>query len=790
MLLNRRQFIRMAAATFAAIAYSPEVLASEGDRVITHATHMGPLKAYVRNGKIVKIEAMGMDMDPVDLLYALKDVTYSPNRIKHPCVRKSYLDGSDKRHLRGAEEFVRVSWDEALDLVAESLIKTREEYGNESIFKTTYARWSHPGRIHQASSLQARMLGLFGGFTDIVGDYSAGAATRILPYVVGDMEVYSRQTARDVVLENTELILMWGTDPFKTEKVDYHVPIHSDFEWFRAMRDKGVKFVTIDPLKSKTCRELGSEWVPIRAASDVPMILAMCYTLYIEGLYNKEFIEKYTVGFYTFLKYLTGEKDGVVKDAAWAEKICGVPADKIKELARMSVKHRTLVTGSWACQRIQNGEQFHWSLVALGSMIGQIGLPGGGLYLNMAYCTAGAPYSGAGIPIMVSQGGNPVQTLIPASRMAELLLNPGKTIEYNGKRLTYPNIKLIYSAGVTPIGHQPDVNKLIKGVRKADTVITHEPWWTPTAKYSDIVLPATTSFERNDLTFGSSYGVEYVFAMKQIISPLFEARNDYDIFRDLSAKFGFEKEFTKGRSIDEWIEWSYSKVRAEVSFADFWDKGYVHFPPLKGSRDFVRHADFRNDPVKKHLRTPSGKIELFSEKIASFGYRDCPGHPAWIEPSEGIGSYLSRKYPFQLISPHPEHRLHSQLDNSDLSKKYKISGREPIHINTEDASRMGLKEGDLVEVYNNRGKVIAGTHVSDGIIKGVVAIEEGAWFAAEDPADSNSRCISGQVNVLTSDRPTSRLAQAISANSCLVAIRCCGKIKSESFSQINYCQIH
>jgi len=770
---DRREFLKMAGAFAAMLTCNPEALAA-GDRVITHATHMGPLKAYVRNGKIVRIEAMDIDLDPVDLLFAHKDAVYARNRVKYPCVRKSYLDGSDRRHMRGAEEFVRVDWGTALDLVAEALAKTKGEYGNESIFKTTYARWAHPGRIHQAASLQARMLGLFGGFTDIVGDYSAGAATQILPHVMGDIEVYSQQTSREVVLDKTELILMWGADPFKTNKIDYHVPIHSDGAWLRKMKDKGIKFVTIDPTKNMSVDELGSEWVPIKAASDVPMILAMCYTLYEEKLYNKQFIDKYTVGFNVFLKYLRGEKDGKVKNAKWAEKICGVPAQKIKELARMAVKHRTLVTGSWAPQRIQYGEQFHWSLVALASMIGQIGLAGGGIYFNIHYCSAGAPYTGVGAPLMLSQGRNPVNILIPASRMGEMLLNPGKTIDYNGKKLTYPNIKLIYSAGVTPIGHQPNVNKLVERFRKVDTVITHEPWWTPTARYSDIVLPATTSFERNDISFGSSYGIEYAFAMKQVISPLFDARNDYDIFLELSKRFGFEKAYTGGKSVDEWIRWSYSKMRTKVSFSDFWKKGYVHFTSPKSSREYVRHADFRKDPVANYLRTPSGKIELFSEKVASFGYNDCPGYPAWIEPTEGPASYMAKKYPFQLITPHPIHRLHSQLDNTSLGAKHKVAGREPVYMNKFDARRMGLKHGDTVEVYNSRGTVLAGVVPTEKITRGVLAIEEGAWYAAENPSKDNSRCVSGQVNILTSDRPTSRLAQAISANTCLVAIRKAG----------------
>ncbi|MGE4266777.1 MAG: molybdopterin-dependent oxidoreductase [Deferribacterales bacterium] len=769
--LSRRQFIMAAAAALTAISYSPEVFAGKGDRVVEHATHMGPLRAYVRDGKIIKIEAMGMDIEPVDLIKAFTEAIYSSNRIKYPCVRRSFLDGSDNRRKRGAEEFVRVSWKEALDLVAQSLIKTKQRYGNESIFKTTYARWAHPGRINQASALQGRMLGLFGGYCDTVGDYSAGAAAHLLSYIMGDLEVYSQQTSREVMLKNTEFLLMWGTDPFKTDKVDYQVPIHTGNEWLRKMRAKGTRIVSIDPTKSLTLRELKCEWVPIRAASDTAMILGMCHTLFEENLYNKKFIDGYTVGFDVFIKYLSGKSDGVPKNAKWAEKICGVKAEKIKELARYAVNHRTILTGSWACQRVRYGEQFHWSLVALGCMIGQIGLPGGGLFFNMSFCSAGTPYSGGGIPLMLPEGRNPVSIYIPASRMAEMLVNPGRTIDYDGGKMTYPNIKLIYSAGVTPIGHHPNINRLIEGFRSVDAVITHEPWWTPTAKYSDIVLPATTSFERNDIAFGSSFGVENIFAMKKIIEPLHEARDDFDIFRDISKRLGFEKQFTGGRTADEWIKWSFSKVKTKMSFSQFWEKGYIHFPPPEKSDDYVRYADYRQDPVKNHLRTPSGKIEIFSEKIASFSYNDCPGYPFWATPEEGYASKLRKKYHFQLITPHPEHRLHSQADFTRFAGRYKINGREPVLINKHDAKRLNIAHGELVEVYNDRGSVVVGAYVTDNIVRGVLAVAEGAWYCAEDPSVENTRCLSGQVNILTPDRPTSKFAQAISANTCLVAIK-------------------
>ncbi|ADD68414.1 molybdopterin oxidoreductase [Denitrovibrio acetiphilus DSM 12809] len=772
MTINRRSFIKMASAAMASLAYTPDIFASGDEtQIITHATHMGPLKGYVKNGKLEKILASEHDFDPVDLMFSLKEATYSPTRIKQPCVRKSYLDGSDKRNLRGAEEFIQVSWEKALDLTAKALQDVKRIYGNESIFRTSYARWSHPGHIQQPANLLGRTLGLFGGFTDVVGDYSAGASVQVLPYIVGDSEVYSMQTSREVVLENVELIMMWGLDPFKTSKIDYNVPDHSTKDWFLQMKQKGVQFITIDPTKNLTTRKLDSEWVPIKAATDVAMIIGMCHTLYTENLYDKEFIAKYTVGFTAFSKYLTGEHDGIEKTAEWAESICGVPAEKIKQLARLAMTKRTTITGSWAPQRIHHGEQFHWSLVALASMIGQIGLPGGGFSFNMHFCGAGTSYSGAKRPLLIPQGRNPVNTLIPASRMGDTFLNPGKTIDYNGSKLTYPNIKLLYSAGLNPIGLQPDLNKLIEGCKRIEHIITNEPWWTPTAKFSDIVLPVTTSFERDDIAFGSSYGVEHLWAMKQLISPLFEAKDDFWVFREISKRLGFENEFTDGKTIEEWIRWSFEMSQPSVDFETFWEKGFVYNMTPEENKKYIRHSEFRANPQKNRLSTPSGRIELFSEKIASFGYEDCPGFPKWITPAEGINSYASRRFPYHLITPHPMYRLHSQLDNTRVSRDHKFDDREPMYINPENAKQLGISHGEIVEVYNNRGHMLAGAFLTENIVKDSIAIDEGAWYAPENPREKNSRCLSGQANILTSDRPSSKLAQATTSNSCMVGIR-------------------
>lgn len=773
-MLTRRQFIQCTAAATALIGcpWANRAFATGSDnKLIPHATHFGPLQAEVRNGRFVKVKSVAADKHPQEMLYALADRVYAPNRIHYPCVRKSFLEGKQTPHLRGSEEFVRVSWDAALDLLAQKLDNARNDFGNESIFLPAYSNWAQTGLINRPYNLHARLMNLIGGFTDTVGDYSAGAAQHTLPYVLGSMEVYSQQTSEFEIEANTKLMLLWGADPLKTLRIASRVPDHNMIDAFHRFKRKSMTFVSLDPKYSESAEKLGAEWLAVRPGSDTALVHALCYELYTRNLHDAKFLEEYTVGFNLFRDYLLGKADGTVKSAEWAAPICGLPVETIRNLALRLVKQRTLIATNWACQRSEHGEQFHWSIVTLAAMIGQIGLPGGGFAFALHYAGGGSPTSGHPMPRPVPVGRRQVRSLIPASRIGEVLRYPGKTVDFKGQKLTYPNIRTLYIAGVNPIGYHQDTNELIQGIRTLDLVVSQDPWWTASARHADIVLPTTTTFERNDLCYGNTFSRSHIWAMKKVIEPLHEARDDYWIFTQLARRFGVEERYTLGRSQLDWVKHSYDLSQTGVSFDDFWQKGVVELPIPEANKRYVRYGKFRQNPEKHALRTPSGKIEIFSEKIASFGYRCCPGHPAWLPSKEGPDSTLARKHPFQLISPHPTHRLHSQLDNTPLRHSYKIDNREPVLINSADAASLQISQGDLVEIHNDRGRVLAGAQPTDHIRPGVVAIDEGAWYSAENPTDPDSRCNSGHVNVLTSSRASSKLAQATTANTCMVSLR-------------------
>ncbi len=776
--ISRRNFLKGLAATSAVASVNPLMAAGETKfydiKKVPHATHFGAFWADVNSeGKIVKVTPQQSDKHPSVITDAIIDRTYSDTRVKYPCVRKSFLEGKKKPNLRGKEPFVRVSWEKAYELILQKF----EETPIENLFNASYGGWGHVGLLHNCNSVAGRFFNTaLGGHIGTDGEYSNGAAGKVNASIMGDLEVYSLQTAHEQILKNTQVYVLWGTDLYKCNQVDFKVANRGNDEYYKKYRKSNIKFISIDPQYTQTAEILDAEWIKIRPNTDVALMLGMMNYLYKSGKYDKKFIEKYTDGFDKFLPYLLGKSDGIDKTPAWAAKITGVDEKVITSLADTFVKNRTFLAGNWAMQRAHHGEQADWTLMVLAAMIGQIGLAGGGFGFSMHYAGGGQAFSGVRLPVGLPQGKNNLDFNIPASRISEAILNPGKTIKFKGKEITYPKIKMMYVVGASILGHHPNTNELIRAIRTLDAVIVHEPWWTPMAKMADIVLPSTTTLERDDISFGGSYSQDYVYAMKKVIEPVFESKNDYDIFEEMAKRIGERehKKFTGGKTKEQWLEGFYGRSDCPyyMEFADFWKQGFIHFEPPKEAYNYVRHSEFRADPVANKLATESGKIQIYSPKFEAYNLEDFKAHPTWFEPAEWLGNEkLVKKYPFHLLSPHPRYRIHSQLDNTWVRDLYKIQGREPVVINNEDAKKLGISHGEVVEVYNDRGSLLAGAFVTDRIMPGVVSIQEGAWYDPEDVDDSKPRCNAGHVNVLTSSRPTSTMAQATSVNTCLVAIR-------------------
>ena len=741
------------------------------------STHWGTYRARVSNGRVQELLGFEHDNDPSPIGAGIIDVQDGPTRVKAPSFRKSWLEnGPDsKNHLRGVDPFIELSWPEAEKLVAKELNRVRNNYGNSAIFAGSYG-WSSAGRFHHAQSQLHRFLNCIGGYTKSKFTYSFAAAETIVPHILGSFrEFLDTSTSWDSILDNTELFVCFGGIPLKNGQISQGgVGSHFQREKLIKASKSDISFVNISPLKGDLLDEVGGEWLSPRPNTDTALLLGIAYTLHQNGLTDIAFLEKYTHGYEKFLEYVLGETDGIPKTTNWAAAICEIDAVTIESLAKKMARNRTMISVSWSLTRQDHGEQPFWMAITVAAMLGQIGLPGGGI--GFGYSATNFVGGQFTIPpaVALPQGRNPVSSFIPVARISDLLLHPNGTFDFDGKEYNYPETKIVYWAGGNPFHHHQDLGRLMQAWQKPDTIICNEWCWNSLAKRSDIVLPCNTPLEREDIALTPRD--PYVVKMSCLIESYGESKTDFEIFQGIARAMGVESKFTGEKTSTDWIEWLYEETQKKAvarglampEYKKFDEQGWFKFSDPK--EDIVMLQDFRQHPKKNPLKTPSGKIEIYSEVVANFGYQDCPGHAVWREPYEWLG-IKNKKFPFHLISNQPDNKLHSQLDHGGHSRAAKINGREPIQINRLDASKKSLKSNDLVLVFNDRGSCLASVVISEGIRPGVVLMSTGAWYDPIDPTSVSSPCKNGNPNVLTPDKGTSKLAQGPIAHTCLVDLK-------------------
>jgi len=425
---------------------------------------------------------------------------------------------------------------------------------------------------------------------------------------------------------------------------------------------------------------------------------------------------------------------------------------------------------SWSLQRAHHGEQPFWAALGLASVIGQIGLPGGGVgYGYASLGGVGAPFNIGKSPGM-SQLTKQIDSFIPVARISDMLLNPGAEFTYEGQTHVYPDTRLVYWAGGNPYHHHQDINRLSEAWTRPETIIVQDPMFTATAQRADIVLPATTSIERNDLA--GNKRSDLILAMKQAINPVGDSLPDLDIFNLIAGKLGVADRFNEGRDEMGWVRHLYDISRKDAlerfsfempAFDEFWETGYARCP-VKADHTFL--ADFRETPEKFPLKTESGKIVLGSEMLAGLNYDDCRSHPAWIEPAEWLGN-SDDPAELHLITHQPAGRLHSQLETGASSRAMKRNGREQAQLNPDDAHAREIVDGQTIRIWNARGACLATAQVTHSLRRGVVILPTGAWFT---PRSDDGLEVAGNPNVLTLDVGTSQFGQGCSAHTCLVKV--------------------
>lgn len=754
---------------------------TELSRFRQHSSHWGAFRARRGVDGAIEIEPFVDDPEPSALLGNIAASLDHPARLRRPMVRKGWLEngpGPDMR--RGRDTYVEIDWDAALDLTARELIRlgARPDMADADtlpgahVFGGSYG-WASAGRFHHAQSQLHRFLNTsFGGYVAGVDTYSSAAGTVILSMVWGNSLKLNRDHPYLAELAtDTELLISFGGLPLRNTAISPGG--NSQHSVRQALEDaaaRGCGFVSISPIADDMDALPGLSRLAPRPGTDVALMLGMAHHLHTTGRADRAYLDRYTTGYDRFVAYLTGETDGVPKTADWAAAICDVPANEITALAERASKLRTLINVTYSLQRAENGEQPIWMALTLSAMLGRCGEAGAGFCYGLGSIgNIGKPPLEVPLPTL-PQGKNRVGDFIPCARIAELLLHPGKVYAYMGETRHYADIRLVYWAGGNPFHHHQDLTRLTDAFARPDTIIVHDSVGTATANHADIIFPTTVTAEREDI--GAGGNDPFLIAMEQLAAPYGEARDDFEIFAGLAERIGCGAAFSEGLDSNGWLKRIYAVTQQALTaqgllapdYGTFRQGMVLSLPTRKSDGDIRR---FHSDPAAHPLKTPSGRIEIFSDRVAAAGL---PGHPAWIAPLAWLGASSAAEHPFHLVANQPANRLHSQLDFGATSMDSKNAGREVARLNPADAASLGISDGDVIRIWNGRGATLASALLSDAIRSGVVQLATGAWYAPIDLAGSGRTCVNGNPNAVTSDIGASILSQGCAGQLSLVSI--------------------
>lgn len=721
-----------------------------------------PIRVRTRNGCLLGVgpgdrSPAGNLLPNITLDFEYHNTFLSGQRLRHPLKRVG---------ARGEGRFTRISWDEAADTIAAEITRIKQQYGPAARY-VNYATGLNA--VARGNVMAQALLSLDGGHLGSYNSYSAACTAFATRYTYGT--AFTGNTPDDY--PNSAFILLWG-----------HNPVETGFgtgtaQWLERAHSQGSTVVVIDPRLSDTARRLADRWIPIRPTTDSALADAMAHTIVSEGLQDQDFMDRFCVGFdrdhmpeeyrdeEDYLSYLSGVRDGTPKTPEWAAPITGVPAQTIEWLARSyaTQKPAALIQGLGP-QRTGNGEQTVRSAMALTCLTGNVGIPGGAAAGIGATRTHRVPGSICARP-------NPCPAKIPVFLWTRAIAHgTGMTSADDGvrgvDRLDVP-IKLILNlAGNTLVNQHSDVNettRILADEKACEFIVTSDLFMTPSALFSDIVLPGTSIFESQNIGLPWREG-NYLISNNKCISPLFESRFEYDWLAEVADRLGIHDEFTDGgKDIIERLRDSYEQNRrAEPDLPDydsFRAMGLFKYPKTE---PYIAFREQIEDPEHHPFPTPSGKIEIFSAALHRLGNpQEIPAIPKYVPSFEGPQDELFERFPFQLIGWHTRRRTHSTLDTSANLERL-----EPhrLWLNPVDARTLDLHDEDVAEVYNDRGTVRVRVKVTERIIRGVVALAQGAWHRP----DAHGVDVRGNPNTLTTQRPTP-LAKGNPQHSTLVAIR-------------------
>ena len=736
------------------------------------------LVAHIRDGRIVRLDADDRpdSVAAPQLRACVRGRSYlrrqyHPDRLLTPLKREG---------ARGEGEFHPISWEEALDTLASQFERIKHQYGNSALF-VPYGTGSY--NQLNGSHVARRLMNLYGGCLGIYNSYSWAATNLATPTVYGTLVTGNQR--QDWL--NARYILMWGWNP-----AEMRDGTNSDY-FIKLAREAGARVVCIDPRHSLSAAALANEWIPIRPGTDAAMMSAMAYVMLTEQLYDTEFVRTHCVGFdasqmpagmdaeESYSHYIMGVRDGTPKTPQWAEAITAVPAETIARIAReyATLKPSVLYQG-YGMQRRAYGEQVVRAGCVLAAITGNVGVPGG-----WASGLANQAPQGGQAWTVFPTGVNPVKAEIPVFLWTEACLRGKSMTTADGLRGTERldnDIKLIYAVATNCLINQhADVNRtaeILRDESKVEFIVVQDNFLTPSARFADIVLPACTQFETWGVEVGWKYGDEVILAPK-LVEPPGECKSDYRICTELADHLGIGAVFTEGRDERAWMEYCLDVYRQtgfpDLPTLDEYIESNIGVWTQPVTEPAIAFSDFRRDPERYPLSTPSGKIEIFSKQLFDLGNpveippvpkyiqewespfsdhsRDNETHPSGMRGPEEITSPArefiapEKVYPLQAIGHHTLQRVHSTHDNNDWLEE---AFPQRVFINPTDAATRKIKDGDKVKVFNDRGALVLPCRITVRIMPGVVDIPQGAWWQP----DRDGVDYGGNVNVLTSHRWT------------------------------------
>ncbi len=830
-------------------------------KVYTNCTNSGPISVYVDKGKVVRVRplvAEDKDFKPWTIdadghrytpekkfnlgPYVLteRNRLYSKDRILTPMKRVDWdPNGQRNQHNRGKSGYEPINWDEALKLVSGEIKRVQTTWGKGALTAMTssHHNWGLVG--YKISSFK-RFFNLI-GYTEIFDNPDSwegwiwgSAHTYGFYWRLGMPEPYDML---EDGLKHAEQVIYWSNDPETTRGV---YTGQDSAMWRRWLREKGVKQVVIDPYHNSTAGPMNAKWIAPRIGTDAALALGIAYVWIKEGTYDKKYIADRTVGFEKFEAYVLGKEDGVPKTPGWAAEESGVPLRTIVALARDWAKYRTMLGAGarggegGACRQAYATE---WArlMVLLQAMQG-LGKPGRGLWGT----AMGAPWNAnVYFPGYGDRDGqiahtraaknnpmNPVTQKLYRLLLPEAVMTgktswtgesfPNKSLEQQFKPFVYPmeghpQVKMFYRYGGSFPGTMTDTSQWARMYQSPglETVVNQDVWWSSETPYADIILPACTQLEREDIgewgepggqTKGGSSGCNYriIVRMQKAIEPLGESKSDYQIFTDLAERLGVKEEYTEGNSDVDWARkiFEISDLPKFISWEEFNRKGYYMIPlpdDYKSTPSLRWYAEGRacdtpdpNNPKRgtdkgHELGTYTGKIEFESQSLKKFDANDAerPPLPHYIPSWEGHRSEGAKEFPIQLLTPHPRFSFHTHYDKHaawlDEIPGHRIQKDGyawwPVRIHPSDAATRGIKDRDIVKLYNKRATVLCIAVVTERVRPGVVqAFSCSAKYDLLEPGNPDSPDRGGCVNLLTPRRMTSKNAPGMAALSCLIQV--------------------